>query len=131
MLLYHQLWLSAFVLTQLVEAPLYYWALSAQRAPHLAAHQGPRWARIARRTALSLAPSAMTHPLLWMLWPALARPLGLSQWTLTCTGEVLVWLIEGLMLWTLGLRRPWGWSFVANAISALLFPLWRVLIMTL
>ena len=127
MLLYHQLWLSAFALTQLVEAPLYYWALSAQRAPHLAAHHGPRWARVTRRAALSLAPSAMTHPLLWMLWPALMRPLGLSQWTLTCTGELLVWLTEGLMLWTLGLPHPWRWSLAANALSLLLFPLWRAL----
>ena len=121
MLLYHQLWLTAFFLTQLLESPLYYRVLSraeeSGRGPKLGALPYPR----SRRLLLALTPSALTHPLLWMVWPALLRPLELPWYAHTFLGEGIVWGAEGLFLWALGVAYPWRWSAAANLLSALSF----------
>ena len=121
MLLYHKLWLTAFFLTQLLEGPLYYRALSQaerlDRGLALSARPHPR----SRRLLLALTPSALTHPLLWLVWPALIRPLQLPWYTHTLLGEGLVWGAEGLFLWALGVPHPWRWSAAANLLSALSF----------
>lgn len=53
-------WLGAFLLTQLVEAPVYAWRL--QREPTIPS--STRW-------LVALLPSALTHPLLWLTFPFL------------------------------------------------------------
>ena len=121
MLLYHQLWLTAFLLTQLLESPLYYRALSRAevlgRRPELGALPYLR----SRRMVLALTPSALTHPLLWLVWPALIRPFELPWYAHTLFGEGVVWGAEGLFLWALGVSHPWRWSAAANLLSALSF----------
>ena len=121
MLLYHQLWLTAFLLTQLLESPLYYRALSRAevlgRGPEEHGLSYPR----SRRLLLALTPSALTHPLLWMVWPALLRPFELPWYIHTLLGEGVVWGTEGLLLWALGVPYPWRWSAAANLLSGLSF----------
>lgn len=90
-------WLAAFLLTQAVEAPLY------RRA-------GATW-----RTAL-LA-STLTHPALWLGFPAL-RGLGLGYWGTVALAEALVVAAEAAWLAAQGLRRALAWSLLANALSA-------------
>lgn len=57
----------------------------------------------ARSLLLGLVPSAVTHPLLWFVWPHAVDPQR-HYWAYVATGESLVVLIEaGLIGW---LARP-------------------------
>ena len=53
------LWARAFVFTQIIEAPIYRRVV------------GTSWGR-------SLAPTALTHPLVWFAFPPLGRALSLG-----------------------------------------------------
>jgi len=103
-------WLSAFLLTQLIEAPIY-----------LHRHGGGLWRRAGALKALSLAlaPTCATHPLIW--WPlhAYAHARGWSYLTYALTAEGAVVVAEGWLLWALGARRPLRVALLANALSAL------------
>ena len=78
-------WLGAFVLTQLVEAPLYAWSLRRWS-------RSPRWERV----AVAFLPSALTHPLLWLGFPALREHL--SYVAAVGVAEGLVVLIEAALI---------------------------------
>ena len=74
-----------------------------------------------------MAVSTVTHPLLWFVWPRVA---GGDYLTYVVTGEALVVLLEWLLFAALarpvGLRRAFVLALVANAASCgigLLIPL--------
>lgn len=98
-------WLRAFAFTQIVEAPLYRHAL------------GVSWAK-------ALAPSAITHPLVWFFFPHLLRyRLHLSYTTYVVVVEVFAWLAEALYL-AIAARIPARRAIVASlAVNAASFTL--------
>ncbi len=93
-------WFSAFVLTQCVECPIYYRALSSGRRAWFRAF----WI------------SALTHPLFFLLLPFLfgsevLRPL----WMV----EVLVVAMEFIILRWMGVKSALAWALCANGASLL------------
>lgn len=95
-------WLRAFVLTQVVEVPIYRLAAAA-RLPY------------------ALAASALTHPFVWFFFPWLAERLAWSWGTMAVAAELFAWLVEAAWL---GLAARVRWpralfaSLVANGASA-------------
>lgn len=120
---YVQAWLSAFVFTQAVEAPIYVRALALDR------ERGPgRWPA---RLGIALLASAITHPCVWFViprvfysdwydglawrWPAL----GEHRYALFfVTAESFAVLVEAWLMRACGLRRALLWALLANASSA-------------
>jgi hypothetical protein len=99
---YFQAWLLAFLVTQLVEVPLYRWL-------------GPvSWWR-----AASL--SAVTHPAVWYVIPPLCYGGGLRYAQMMVLAEAFAWSVEAAMLIGFGVRprRALVVSLVANAASVL------------
>lgn len=95
-------WLSAFLLTEGIEAPVYLYA--GRRLPP------------ARRWFLALATSAVTHPVVWF-----AFPWQTASWELCFLGaETFAVVVEGGIGRLVGLDRPWRWSLTANAASVAL-----------
>jgi len=93
-------WTKAFVLTQVVEAPIY------RRVANV-----PWWA--------ALAPSALTHPFVWFLFPRL-RALGVSYLGMAAAAEAFAWLVEAgflVVACKLPPRRALAVSLLANATS--------------
>lgn len=119
------LWAQAFLLTQLVEVPLY-----ATQLRHLSL-----W----RRLAAAALPSAVTHPLLFVGGPLLVLQIPvcavapdsalLAQpacWTaMTVVGETLVVAVEALILRRLGVRHPWSTALAVNACSFVVGLIWE------
>ena len=111
-------WLGAFCLTQAIELPVY-----------LAAQRGAERSR-ARALAVAFAASALTHPVVWYLFPLLPRTWGCVAST-RCwyqqfvLAELFAVLVEAAWLQRRGVRRPLLWSLLANGLSvtvgALLF----------
>lgn len=96
-------WLFAFAFTQLIEGPIWWRGLPADRP-------GPA------RVCLALLPSALTHPLVWFVAPTL-----FSSWiAMFLVAETFAVLAEAALARALGL----GWkqalllSLVANGVSA-------------
>ena len=92
-------WLSAFLLTQLVEMPI--WLAAARRLG---------WKRA---FLIAFGTSALTHPLLWFAipwdrWPYEPTVIG---------AEIAVVIVETLFAGALGLKRPWLWALIANGAS--------------
>lgn len=114
-------WLSAFVFTQLVEMPVWLYALRRHRAP---------WRS---RIAVAFGASCLTHPIVWfvMPWAAMAlyrTALRAGGPALDETGRTLVYgglaegfavLAEALYLRGFRVRRPLRWSLLANAASVI------------
>lgn len=98
-------WLDAFALTQLIEAPIYVTALRAGAPP------ARGWAAA---LALALGPSALTHPIVWFVFP---RLLPEPYWAMLACAEVFAVAAEAGYLRLLGLRRPLELSLIANAAS--------------
>jgi hypothetical protein len=92
-------WLTAFLLTQAIEIPLYLWA--GRRVP------------AGRRIAAAAGASALTHPLLWLCFPWDAGNYLRSFFT----GECLVVLAETAVLLKAGFPRPLAVSVLVNAAS--------------
>lgn len=86
-LTYFQSWALAFVLTQVVEMPIY-----RALAP-------VRWAR-----AFSL--SLVTHPVVWYVFPPLCEAAGLSWGQMIWLAEAFAYLVEAAMLRGYGVRWP-------------------------
>lgn len=121
-------WLPAFLLTQLVEVPVYLVVLHRRwRAPSptgLTATEPtttrtpatPRWSRVA---VVALA-SGITHPLLWFAyWPLTIDALGYAL--ALAIGELLVVTAEAgwLVLHRVPARHALGASVIANGASLL------------
>ena len=107
-------WAVAFVLTQLIEMPIYVLGL-----------------RVRPWTAFGA--SAITHPIVWFVIPpvfhALWATLGHVAPSLALTGterdlvhggsaEAFAFVVEALYFTFLGRRRTFRWSLAANAVSA-------------
>jgi hypothetical protein len=112
------LWLSAFVVTQAIEAPIYAVAIG-RHSP-----QASAWERVVG----ALVPSALTHPLVWFIWPPLFQALPVCVdpermltpdcfLAYTVWAEFSAWAIEWGVLASFGVRRAWLWSAVANGLS--------------
>ncbi len=97
-------WPASFLLTLVVELPLYV-AVSRKRVP------------VWTGCLAGAVCSATTHPLLWFVWPLVVKRYVLF----VVTGELLVLAIEGAVFYAL--TRPTSWTlsylagFVANAAS--------------
>lgn len=114
-------WLTAFALTQLIEAPIYrYFCLPpAPNSP-------------TRGWWPALLPSAVTHPLLWFVVPTWWRTFGPSMMAVAPkwlqspdredalvihTAEVLIWLAEAGVLRLSGGQQTLRWALAGNAAS--------------
>jgi len=91
-------WALAFVVTQIVEVPIW---MRAFRAP--------------LRFVKAFGATAITHPLLWFVLTPRWRG---EYWTMVLFGEALVVLVEAAYARFLGARAPLLFSLVANAASA-------------
>jgi hypothetical protein len=115
----------ALAITQLVEVPIYVLALKSRRGPRTT----PRsWAM---RVAIGFGASALTHPIVWFVMPAVwtwlyvtavgsgAPHLGVAGRTLGygALAEGFAVLAEGLYLRAFGVRRAGWWAAGANAAS--------------
>ncbi|MDB4944525.1 MAG: uncharacterized protein JWP97_4059 [Labilithrix sp.] len=96
-------WLAAFAVTQLVEMPTY---MRAQRGARTS---------VGRRLGVSFLASAMTHPVVWFVVPALWR--GHSYLAMVLFAEAFAVLAEALWLSRCGVARALAWSVAANAAS--------------
>jgi len=95
-------WITAFLITEAVEAPIYLYA-GRRLAP---------W----RRWLLALGASAVTHPVVWF-----AFPWETASWEICLlAAETFAVVVEGGLGRLAGLPRPWIWSLVANGASVLL-----------
>lgn len=102
-------WAKAFVFTELVEAPIYRVGARAS------------WSR-------ALGASAITHPFVWFVFPALGERVGTSYVTTTALSELFAWVVEAAFLvWStrrapagIGWRRALVVSLLANGASVAL-----------
>lgn len=94
-------WLAAFLVTQLVEVPIYARALTHRR----------RW-------LLAALPSTLTHPIVYFAFPAiLTAPIGGSYLEYVLLAEAFAVAAEALLLRALGVGAPVTWALVANLTS--------------
>lgn len=94
-------WFRSFCFTQMIEIPLYLIPLA-----------GIPWVR---RIFLAALPSLLTHPLLWWLAPWSWGKPALLFFSLA---EGVIVLVEGWVLYLLGVKNAWHWALLANATSA-------------
>jgi len=92
-------WLSAFLLTQAIEIPLYLWM--GRRVP------------AGKRLAAAAGASTLTHPLLWFCFPWDSG----NYLRSFLTGECLVVLSETAVLQRAGFPRPLAVSVLVNTAS--------------
>lgn len=95
-------WLRAFALTQVMEMPVY----------ALAQKGRPWW----RRLLVGFMASAITHPFVWFLFPALLPTRG-DYWTMVALAETFALFAEAAWMATNGVRYALLWSLAANATS--------------
>ncbi len=94
-------WLAAFVLTQVLEIPVWMWA-----GRKVFSSKG-------RNFLCAFGASAITHPVLWF-----AFPWGSGDYYLVLiVGETFVFVVEALWAKWWGLAHPWGISALANGFS--------------
>lgn len=106
------MWLSAFALTQLVETPVYAYALARARSRSLVVCTG-----------YGFLASAITHPVVWWVIPAIVP---LSRYELFfAVAEGFALVTEALLMRALGLRRALLWSLLANSLSVVVGSLLR------
>ena len=95
-------WKLAFLITLLIEMPIYFLFMKVKASVH-------------EKIFLSFAPTGITHPLLWFL-----VPWGEYDYSmLVVTGELAVFLIEGLYLKMMRVENPFLIALIANLISCL------------
>ena len=91
-------WLSAFLLTQLIEVPIYTRCL---------AHRTHRW-------LIAFGASAMTHPVVFFCFPELWPD---AYVKMVLLAEAFAVLVEGAWLSFFGVRNSLSWALLANALS--------------
>ena len=101
-------WFWAFVFTQCVECPIYCRAFSSHRKP---------WGR-------AFIPSAVTHPLFFLVIPHLLAPGSLIPLWMV---EFCVVILEGIILRAMRVRAGFFWALIANGASLSLGSLSRLL----
>lgn len=89
-------WLWAFALTQLFEVPVY-------------RRFGAGW-------VAAFGASALTHPVVWFVFPWLLRP-ALGYWAMVGVAEGFAVAAEALWLWRWRVPQPFALSVLANAVS--------------
>lgn len=87
-------WFLAFVVTQVVEVPIW-----------MRAFGGRPW--------IAFAASALTHPIVWFVLPQL----GLSHWIYVGVAEGYAVIVEAVWAGRFGVKRPLAWSVLANGLS--------------
>jgi hypothetical protein len=95
-------WLGAFAFGQAIEVPIY--ALALRRVGL------GRW----RLWLAAFGPTALTHPIVWFVFPWI---LPTSYWLMAVAAETFAVLAEALYLRLFGVRRALVWSLSANALS--------------
>ena len=98
-------WLSAFAVTQIIEAPIYAHALATQTSRGW----GSRW-------AIALGASALTHPFIYLILPDLWGGGWLSY---VLAAEAIAICVEALWLSHFGLRRAMLIALLANVASTI------------
>ncbi|MCA9604626.1 MAG: hypothetical protein KC619_03465 [Myxococcales bacterium] len=99
-------WLTAFVLTQVVEMGVY--------------AQVPGPARsLKNRLAIAFGASAITHPIVWFVIAPLYLPLRVDWWTIVAIAEAYAFVVEAIWLWLFDyrLRTAILASATANGLS--------------
>ena len=94
-------WFQAYLITQLVEIPIYIFGARKLRA-------GKRW-------LFAAGASSLTHPFLWFAIPWES----VDYWPTVIVAECTIILIEGLYGKSLGVPHPFLWSLTANTASVL------------
>jgi hypothetical protein len=107
-------WLGAFLFTQVVEIPIYLWGLYRARLEL-------GWAA---RLAVAFGASALTHPIVWFVFPRLWRTLEQpgGYWGMVAAAEAFAVIAEAIYL--VGARVKPGqaflWALFANGASVCL-----------
>jgi hypothetical protein len=99
-------WALAFAFTEVVEAPIYAFALEDTRP------RRERW-------AIALAASLLTHPMVWFVFPELTQTLarGASPWLSVALAETFAVLVEAAWLAAFGARLAVVLALLANGTS--------------
>ena len=92
----------AFTFTQLIEVPVYFYALHELDLSKL------------KRISIAFGASAITHPIVWFIIPVL---LPSSYLAMVVVAETFAVIVEAVYLCAFGLRMCFSWSLVANALS--------------
>lgn len=103
-------WARAFLVTQVVEAPIYRYGYGAS-------------------VTAALAASTVTHPIVWFVFFGPFEPFSrLDYYPRMVLAELFAWLAEALLLrcWT-GRRHALVWALIANASSVLVGTVLRAL----
>lgn len=112
-------WFWAFVCTQIIEMPIYRFALARIATP-------PK-----RAWLVAFGASALTHPIVWLVFPRLFHRWieadDRGYWWMIAAAEAFAVIVEALWLRWFGLRRALVWSIVANGASFGLGSLTRAL----
>jgi hypothetical protein len=95
-------WLSAFAFTQLIEVPVYTYALNEVKFSR------------SKRVTVAFGASAITHPIVWFVFPVLIPD---SYVTMVIACETFAVMVEAAYMRTFGLRLYFSWSLLANALS--------------
>ncbi len=103
-------WLVAFAFTQLVEVPIYLRALDSVDG------RGPSRST-PRAIAVAFGASALTHPVVWFVFP---RLLHISYWAMVGWAEIFAVVAEGAYFYLFGVKRALLWSLATNAASVTL-----------
>ena len=91
-------WVSAFLITQIIETPIYAHAIGKRRGC---------W-------AMAFAASALSHPLIFIIVPELFDG---TWWRYVVLAEGIAILMETIWLRWLGIDRPLKWALLANISS--------------
>jgi hypothetical protein len=90
-------WLAAFLFTQVVEVPIYGYALRG-------------------RALVAFGASALTHPIVWFVIPRIWH--GGGYFGLVAASEAFAIVVEALYMKKAGLAHPLRWSLAANLTSS-------------
>lgn len=108
-------WVRAFLLTQIIEVPLYTAALGLGPLWRLRRAEG--WA-LWQRLGVAFLCSLVTHPVVWFVFPRLVD--AYSQYErMVVLAESFAVVVEAGILWRFGIRVPaaLGASFLINMTS--------------
>ena len=89
-------WFLAFFFTQLFEMPIYW--------------------RASRSLRVAFFASAITHPIVWFVFPLLMR-VGVAYEPMIVLAEAFAIAVESWWLRWNGVKRPFLWSLAANLFS--------------